>query len=49
VKNQIPGSGLGLSIANSIVQAHSGELSVSSQPGRTTFRMSLPIFISETA
>jgi two-component system sensor histidine kinase KdpD len=49
VKNQIPGSGLGLSIANSIVQAHSGELSVSSQPGRTTFGMSLPIFISETA
>jgi two-component system, OmpR family, sensor histidine kinase KdpD len=49
VKNQIPGSGLGLSIANSIVQAHSGELSVSSEPGRTTFRMTLPISIRKAA
>jgi two-component system, OmpR family, sensor histidine kinase KdpD len=43
VKDQIPGSGLGLSIARSIVQAHEGEVGVSSRPGRTTFRISLPV------
>jgi two-component system, OmpR family, sensor histidine kinase KdpD len=48
VKDQIPGSGLGLSIAYRIVQAHNGELTVASQPGRTTFRMSLPILHEET-
>ena len=49
VKNQIPGSGLGLSIAQSIIQAHGGELSVCSRPGRTTFRMTLPVLVKETA
>ena len=49
VKDQIPGSGLGLSIANSIIQAHSGTLSVSSKPGRTTFRMILPMRAREAA
>jgi two-component system, OmpR family, sensor histidine kinase KdpD len=49
VKNQIPGSGLGLSIANSIVLAHGGNLSVSSAPARTTFRMTLPILATEAA
>lgn len=43
VKQQIPGSGLGLSIANSIVQAHHGELVLTSAPGETTFRMSFPL------
>ena len=42
VRHQIPGSGLGLSIAHSILQAHHGDLTVTSQPGRTTFRLSLP-------
>ncbi len=42
VKNQVPGFGLGLAIANSIVQAHHGELTVNSRPGETTFRVSLP-------
>lgn len=42
-KNQIPGSGLGLSIANNIAQAHQGELTVTSRPGETTFRLSLPV------
>ena len=36
------GSGLGLSIARAIVEAHHGEISVESEPGSTTFRVSLP-------
>lgn len=43
VKSQIPGSGLGLSIANSIARAHHGDLTFTSQPGETTFRMTIPI------
>jgi len=43
VKNQVPGFGLGLAIANNIVLAHHGELTVSSRPGETTFRMTLPV------
>jgi two-component system, OmpR family, sensor histidine kinase KdpD len=42
IRRQIPGSGLGLSIAHSIMQAHHGDLTVISQPGRTTFRLILP-------
>jgi two-component system sensor histidine kinase KdpD len=37
------GSGLGLSIAESILQAHGGELTVRSHPGETTFCMRLPM------
>jgi two-component system sensor histidine kinase KdpD len=49
VKNQIPGFGLGLAIANHIVQAHQGELTVNSVPGETTFRLTLPLLqTSET-
>jgi two-component system sensor histidine kinase KdpD len=43
VKNQVPGFGLGLAIANNIVLAHHGELSVNSRPGETTFRVMLPV------
>jgi two-component system, OmpR family, sensor histidine kinase KdpD len=43
VKNQVPGFGLGLAIANNIVQAHHGELTVNSRPGETIFRMTLPL------
>ncbi|MBZ5635444.1 MAG: hypothetical protein LAO55_20160 [Acidobacteriia bacterium] len=42
VQNQIPGSGLGLSIAQNIVRAHQGDLSVTSHPGETTFRLKFP-------
>jgi two-component system sensor histidine kinase KdpD len=43
VERQIPGSGLGLSIALSIVRAHRGDITVSSRPGETTFRLLLPV------
>ena len=42
VKHQT-GSGLGLSIAESILHAHGGELTVRSRPGETTFCMKLPM------
>ncbi len=43
VERQIPGSGLGLSIAHRIARAHHGDLTLTSTPGETTFRMTLPI------
>jgi two-component system sensor histidine kinase KdpD len=43
VNRKIPGSGLGLSIASRIAQAHDGDLTVTSHPGETTFRLTLPI------
>ncbi len=46
IDKKIPGSGLGLSIAHRIVQAHRGDLSVTSRPGETTFRMTLPAGVS---
>jgi two-component system sensor histidine kinase KdpD len=49
VKGQIPGSGLGLSIIHGIVEAHNGELTVLSRPGRTTFRITLPVLQPEVA
>ncbi len=42
VLHQIPGSGLGLSIAHSILRAHHGDLTVTSHPGNTTFCLTLP-------
>jgi two-component system sensor histidine kinase KdpD len=49
IKDQIPGSGLGLSIAHGIVQAHNGKLTVSSRPGQTTLRITLPVVRQELA
>ncbi len=41
-RQQIPGSGLGLSIAQRIAEAHRGDLTLQSVPGETTFRLTLP-------
>jgi two-component system sensor histidine kinase KdpD len=43
VKRRIAGSGLGLNIARTIVRAHNGELTVTSHPGETTFKLTLPL------
>ena len=42
-KAQGEGSGLGLSICKQIVDEHMGTLSVESEPGRTCFRVDLPL------
>ncbi|NUS00428.1 MAG: ATP-binding protein, partial [Kribbellaceae bacterium] len=36
------GTGLGLSLAESIAHAHAGSLTLTSEPGSTTFRLALP-------
>lgn len=36
------GTGMGLDIVNRIIKRHDGEVTVSSQPGRTTFHICLP-------
>ncbi len=47
VRNHIPGYGLGLNIAWSIMRAHHGDLTVTSEPGTTTFRLTLPLHQTE--
>lgn len=43
-RNRGSGStGLGLAIVMAVVQAHNGRVSVSSEPGRTEFRVDLPV------
>ena len=42
VRNKVPGSGLGLNIAQNIARAHKGDLTVTSRPGETTFYLTLP-------
>ena len=37
------GTGLGLVIANNLVRQHQGEIEVDSRPGRTEFRVTLPL------
>jgi two-component system sensor histidine kinase KdpD len=47
IQAQIPGSGLGLSIAQRIMQAHGGDLTVRSHPGETTLSLVLPTASSQ--
>ncbi|MGQ4647969.1 response regulator [Lyngbya aestuarii] len=42
-KNPGEGSGLGLDISKKIIDKHQGKIEVKSKPGRTTFRVYLPI------
>src|SRR5579871_110055 len=48
VKHQVPGSGLGLTIAHSIARAHNGDLTVESPAGENTFCLVLPLLAKET-
>ncbi|MFN4070753.1 MAG: sensor histidine kinase [Thermus caldifontis] len=41
------GTGLGLAIAQAIARGHGGEIAVESQPGRTLFRVRLPLLEEE--
>jgi two-component system sensor histidine kinase KdpD len=43
VQHQVTGSGLGLNIAQNIARAHQGDLTVTSRPGETTFRLTIPV------
>jgi signal transduction histidine kinase len=42
-KDQGEGTGLGLGIAQQIVQRHGGQITVESEPGRTSFEVRLPL------
>ncbi|WP_163835982.1 nitrogen regulation protein NR(II) [Spartinivicinus ruber] len=44
VSGRAEGSGLGLSIAQSILQQHQGMISSESQPGKTCFSLYLPVY-----
>jgi PAS domain S-box-containing protein len=49
IRDQIPGAGLGLTIALAVVEAHGGQLSVQQTgPTGTTMRMTLPVTVPDT-
>jgi signal transduction histidine kinase len=48
-KSMGEGSGLGLAICKDIVEQHGGSLSFESEPGNTTFTVSLPLTAGEAA
>src|SRR5262249_54807842 len=49
-REDIPGVGLGLSVAQRIIRAHGGRIHVESQIGKgTTFRVYLPVMVSQRA
>ncbi|MEV0174734.1 HAMP domain-containing sensor histidine kinase [Streptomyces sp. NPDC050803] len=41
------GSGLGLAVANSLIQAHGGTIELRSEPGATVFTVSLPLSLTK--
>jgi PAS domain S-box-containing protein len=47
-KPQGEGTGLGLDICRKIIEKHRGTISVESQPGRTSFLITLPYRVAET-
>ena len=42
-KKGTQGTGLGLSITHDIIKAHGGTLAIGSVPGKTLFRIQLPV------
>jgi signal transduction histidine kinase len=42
------GTGLGLDIVNRLVKRHAGEIDVVSRPGRTEFRVTIPLVLEST-
>jgi signal transduction histidine kinase len=48
-KPQGEGSGLGLSISQTIIEKHAGHIEVNSQPGRTVFTIYIPLTTGQTA
>ena len=42
------GSGLGLAVAHSLVRAHGGTITLTSEPGTTTFTVRLPSAVTRT-
>ena len=47
VSGRAEGSGLGLSIAQSILHQHQGLIECDSRPGRTEFRLLIPLFVND--
>ena len=47
VSGRAEGSGLGLSIAQSILHQHQGLIECESHPGRTEFRLLIPLFVKD--
>ena len=48
-KDQGEGAGLGLGIAQQIIDRHNGEIRVTSKPGKTSFEVLLSIYGSQEA
>jgi two-component system nitrogen regulation sensor histidine kinase GlnL len=49
VSSKLSGSGLGLSLVAKIIGDHGGLIEVDSRPGRTEFRLHLPVVTEKDA